>query len=260
MEKKKTIKVELEYNVEQACALWRYQIFFEKNLEKGNKIPARVIKNLFGILKFTEEEQKKQLKQQFETIKQATLDRFLNDNDYCFNYTKEIKKEDAVQTTTLFEKLKEITEESSKKAYKPNKPKKLQALMYKEVYSLEDMIDTTLKSLRNDIDTVWHNVKQEKRKETFCKDVYLSLNEYKKYLNKESQKLMTKYKLYVMTGFIAKLYGIPVGSEKNPTNSQIYQGIRHTLEKFIDKNGDLKKDKQSKLIDFLKSDFKLPEN
>jgi hypothetical protein len=246
MTKKKTLKIELEYDEDQACALWRFEIFFEKNLEKGNKIPARAIKKLFTIIRFTKEERKKQIEQQFDIIQQETIKRFSTDKNYKFEYTATEEEFDI----TKMEFPGQSKPSKKTKKYKPRK--------YKVTYSLQSMLHQTFTSLKKNFEDIWLENAMEKRKETFCKEVYLSLNGYRRQLDKRHKKFISKYKLYTITGYVAQLYQIPICTKKDPSNHQIYQGIRHTLEKFIDKDGNLREEFREK-IDFLQDVPEVPQ-
>ena len=83
--KSNKIKVVLEYNKEDICTIWRYEKFLIKNLEKGNKIPARVLNKFFSLLTVEKDRLKHELQHQVDDIKALTIKRYCNDKDYAFD-------------------------------------------------------------------------------------------------------------------------------------------------------------------------------
>lgn len=179
--------------MKDSYSILRYEDFLRTYLARGDRIPARIIKNFISLFAFEQDERKKEQKQRFELISNLILQRFGSDKDYKFTYSKRKTK---------------------------------------YVASFDNMIGIACNNMDNSYMKLWDKTEHKDRKNVIAYNFYKALDQYRcDCLNKKSN--MTNYKLYVITAFMMNQLGFRFTNNSNPTNSQLFKGIRYTLDKSI---------------------------
>lgn len=85
MDEQKTVEIVIEYDAKHSSAYFRYEQFIRKNIEAGNKIPARVLKKFLSLIRVKRDREQSEINVLVERAKQPVIHRFSNDPDYKFS-------------------------------------------------------------------------------------------------------------------------------------------------------------------------------
>jgi len=192
-------KIILEYDQKNGFALRKYLKWIDKNVELGNKIPARVIKKLISFFK-TEKEIEKAKNDLIRKIITNTLKRFPK-----YNFESE-----------------EV------KLNKPFNFSNPQPIIHNP-YSLSHMLQSVLeKAIDNNGKDIYND------KTEFIGKTYLLMSEYQEKRH-VPEKELKDYKKHVLSAFLAIQIGYVVVKKEKPSNHDLFANSRHAVGKFAKK-------------------------
>lgn len=195
-----TVKIELEIYKDEWMAAAAYNLFIDKHLKKGTKIPARVLKKYFSFFNSSEQLKESLREARADEITQIAFEKF-NNKHFVFSGFKKVPMFQIVKTA----------------------PRKTQKLPY----SLENLLrDVTLKSLAIIDDNAI------KEKDNVIGVIYMQIVRYKsERLNDKHQQFLKTYKMGAIAAFITNQLGYSVISKKNATAAELYQAARNAISK-----------------------------
>ena len=190
------------------CDAVAYERFLKNHIKNGNKIPARVLKKYFSFFKLDDrnEIEDKIRKENIEIISSKIL-KALSKKDYYFQGKNTSQNSDKI--------IHDIPEN--------NIP-----LGDKLGYSLDSMLKWVISFILNN-----SNNKKKWQKDDYIAHSYKKLIEYHcNILNKQHQRFISEYKLYVLSAHITvNTYGSKITNKGSPTNEDLYHSVRNAISK-----------------------------
>lgn len=191
------------------CHAAGYEKFIKKQIESGNKIPARVVKKFLSFFSlYDREEIETNLRNEILNKRLKTILDSLDKKHYYFKGTRELKKnEDAISFIQINQKI----------------------TGNKIEYSLKTMLGYILEfimSNENSGNKKW-------TKDEYIGNAYLELCNYRNLImNKRHQKFLNEYKLHVLSAHITLVtYGRKITTAENPTNEVLFHSVRNAINK-----------------------------
>ncbi len=208
-----TIEIKYEVFKEDYLKYSAYMFFIHKLMEKGEKIPARVLKKYFSFFSMSGEEKAAQqewrIKETYKTILPTLIK-----TKYSFSGSKLFKGDPVFTPPPLIDEIE-------------NSERELQREPTKIPFSLENLL---LRVIEKSI-TIIENDKIADRDE-IIRIIYSQIVVYKRLnLNQTHKVFLTPYKMGVITATITSALGYTLGKKKATTNHELFQSVRHAIEK-----------------------------
>lgn len=211
-------KLVLEYDYESICGIWKFEKFFKKHLEAGDKIPARALIKFFSLFKKEEDVIKNEVKKRCDDIKEKTYRRFSNDKDYNFEIELALNMN---FPDFWLEGMQESKEEKKGKC------------------NLKEMLDSVFDSITEN----FLEISVDKKR--FILAIYDNIEYYFQMFKGDTQSVLSQYGRKAITGYTAYSFGFHLSKEirdlngTEPNNELLVQGVKYYTDK-------IKKKKETK--------------